>query len=172
MKIAVLSYILVLIFGNNVFCQEFNVPNDVQLNAKEDYSKYEKDIVEVAKWLIATPLNEQSDKRKEVSAFVTTWINGSPNVNVEINPTIMDFEAKNPGMLVLYMAGSTKYVLENNYSNDMRGKHKSALHDMISVYKSGKGIQKDKKMERLIKSDDQGKLDEWLADNLKIGEGN
>ena len=61
-----------------------------------------------------------------------------------------------------------KYVLENNYSTDMRAKHKEALHDMIKVYQSGKGIQKDKKMEKLIKADEEGKLDDWLSDNLKI----
>jgi hypothetical protein len=80
----------------------------------------------------------------------------------------MDFEKKNEGMLVLYMAGSARYVLENNYSKDMRSKHKAALRDMINVYKTGTGINKDKKMEKLIKSDDEGKLDEWLAENLKI----
>ena len=97
-------------------------------------------------------------------------MNGSPTVNVEINPTIIAFEEKNPGMLPLYMAGSARYVLENNYSKDMRAKHKAALKGMIEVYKSGKGIKKDKKMEKLVKSDEGDKLDEWLAENLKINQ--
>lgn len=165
-------YLLLLLSANTVFSQEFNVPADVQLNAREDYSKYEKDVIAAAKWLVATPLNEQKEKRKEVSDFVVKWINGSPTVNVEINPTIMDFEKKNAGMLVIYMASSAKYVLENNNTTDMRAKHKAALHDMIAVYQSGKGIQRDKKMEKLIKSDSEGKLDEWLDDNLKIAARN
>lgn len=148
--------------------QEFVVPANYQLNAREDYGKYEKDIIAAAKWLLSTAFNEQKEKRKEVSAFVIKWVNGSPTVNVEINPTIIDFEEKNPGMLPLYMAGSARYVLENNYSKDMRAKHKSALKGMIEVYKSGKGIKKDKKMEKLVKSDEEGKLDEWLAENLKV----
>jgi hypothetical protein len=71
-------------------------------------------------------------------------------------------------MLLLYMAFSAKYVLENNYSKDMRAKHKAAIQDMISVYQSGKGIKKDKKMEKLIKSNEEGKLDDWLNENLKV----
>ena len=150
--------------------QHFEVPVNYQFNTKDDYSGYEKKIIEATNWLHATPFNEQKEKRQEVSAFVVKWINGSPTVNVEINPTIMDFEEKNPGMLTLYMAGSAKYVLENNYSKDMRAKHKAALKGMIAVYKSGKGIKKDKKMEKLIKSDEEGKLDEWLSENLKINQ--
>lgn len=168
--ITTLLLLAVSFIGDNLYCQTFEVPKNYELKVAADYTKYEKDIIAAAKWLKATPFNEQTEKRKEVSRFVVMWINGSPTVNVEINPTIMDFDKQNEGMLVLYMACCAKYVLENNYSKDMRAKHKAALHDMISVYKSGKGINKDKKMGKLIKSDEEGKLDEWLDENLKIGQ--
>lgn len=157
-----------VLLAENLYSQAFEVPQNYEFKQAADYAKYEKDIIEAAKWLKETPLNEQVEKRKEVSKFVVTWINGSPTVNVEINPTIMDFEKKNEGMLTIYMASSARYVLENNYSKDMRSKQKAALRDMMSVYKTGKGIKKDKKMEKLIKSDEDGKLDEWLSENLKI----
>jgi hypothetical protein len=157
-----------LITATKSYSQDFAVPVDYQLITKEDYSKYENDMRNAAKWLIAVPLNEQQEKRKEVSAFVFKWINGSPTVEVELNPTIMDFEKKNPGMLVIYMAASAKYVLENNYSKDVRAKNRAALRDMVVVYKSGKGIQKDKQMEKLAKSDEDGKIDKWISKNLKI----
>ncbi|HEX6431012.1 MAG TPA: hypothetical protein VF008_25155, partial [Niastella sp.] len=151
------------------FSQSFEVPKDYELKSAADYPRYEKDIIEAAKWLKETPLYEQEEKHQKVFAFVLQWVNGSPSVNVEINPTIMDFEKKNKGMLILYMATSARYVLENNYSKDMRAKHKFALHEMIAVYKANKDIKRDKKMEKLIKSDEEGKLDEWLSENLKIG---
>ncbi|MBK8343138.1 MAG: hypothetical protein IPL12_07285 [Bacteroidetes bacterium] len=71
-------------------------------------------------------------------------------------------------MVVIFMASSARYVLENGKVDNMREKHKAALRDLITVYKSGKGITKDKKMEKLIKADEDGKLDEWLDENLKI----
>ena len=151
------------------FSQSFEVPKDYELKSPSDYTRYEKDIIDAAKWLKETPLYEQEEKHQKVFAFVLQWVNGSPNVNVEINPTIMDFEKKNKGMLILYMASSARYVLENNYSKDMRAKHKFSLHEMIAVYKATRDIKRDKKMEKLIKSDEEGKLDEWLSENLKIG---
>ena len=157
-----------LFFASTTFSQEFEIPN-YTLEAKDDYAKFEKDVITAANWLVAVPLNEQTSKRQQVSAFVLKWVNGSPTVNVEINPTIMDFEQKNAGMLIIYMAQSAKYVLENNYSKDMRAKHKAALAAMMSVYKSGKGIKKDKKMDKLIKADEEGKLDEWMDKNMKFG---
>jgi hypothetical protein len=156
--------------ANNLLSQSFEVPKDYVFKTAPDYVTYEKDIIAATNWLIATPLKEQSDKRKEVSAFVVQWVNGSPTVSVELNATILDFEKKNTGMMVLFMAASAKYVLENNYSKDIRAKQKAALRSMMGVYKAGLGIKKDKKMEKLIKSDAEGKIEEWLDEYLKIGE--
>lgn len=162
-----LSVALFLVLAN-CNAQTFEVPANYQLNEAADYAKYEKDMIAAAKWLLETPFNEQTVKRQEVSAFVLRWVNGSPTVNVEINETLLDFNKKNEGMLVLYMAASARFVLENNYSKDMRAKHRAAIGDMITAYKSGKGIKKDKKMDKLIKMQEEGRLDEWLDTNLKI----
>lgn len=151
-----------------LYSQVFEVPLSYELKVAEDYKRYEKDVIAAAKWLKKMPLDEQLEKRRLVSKFVLDWVNGSPTVDVELNETIMDFEKKNKGMMIIYMACCAQYVLENNYSKDMRAKHRAALRDMIAVYKSGLGISKDKKMEKLIKSDEGGKIDEWLEENLKI----
>lgn len=171
MKSLFVSVLLVCsAFTGSLLAQEFEVPNDYVLNVAEDYVKYEKEIIAAANWLVSVPLNEQASKRKEVSAFVVAWISGSPTVNVELNETILDFEKKNTGMMVIYMASCAKYVLENNYSKELRAKHKAALGDMIKVYKSGKGIKKDKKMLKLIESADNGNIDGWIGENLKVNQ--
>ena len=165
-KLMLIAFLLII--GNDLYSQGFEVPENYEFKVAADYTRYEKKIIEAANWLKETAFDDQVELRKKVSAFVVTWINGSPTVNVELNAIIMDFDKKNQGMLILFMAGCAKYVLENNYSKDMRAKHKAALHDMISVYKAGKGIRKDKKMEKLIKMDEEGKMDEWLEENLKV----
>lgn len=152
-----------------VMSQDYEPPKDYVLKEKDDYAKYEKDIIAAAKWLQATPFNEQKEKRKDVSAFVIAWINGSPTVNVEITPILLDFEKKNSGMLVLFMASSAQYVLENDFSKDMRAKHKAAFTAMINVYNAGHAQNKDKKLEKLAKAAEEGKLDEWIDENFKVG---
>jgi hypothetical protein len=169
-KITFLLIFILTIVSQNVFSQTWELPEVYKFEVAEDYAKYEKDVIAGAKWLKESPFNENRYHRKEVIAFLMQWINGSPTVNVEINPTIMDFEKKNEGMLAIYMSACARYVLENNYSKDMRAKHRAALRDMMAVYKAGLGIKKDKKMEKLIKADEEGNIDEWLAENLKINQ--
>ena len=168
MKIRSLFLCALLAIAGKAFSQEQTVPTKYELNTKEDYAKYETEIVMAAKWLVNTPLNEQQEKRKEVSAFVVKWVMGSPTVNVELTPIIADFEKKNPGMMTIWLASSAKYVIENNHSTDVRAKQKAALHDMIKVYQSGQGIKKDKKMDEVTKADKNGNLDKWIEENIKM----
>ena len=171
MKLISLVVLALLVFtANSLYAQKFDVPKNYKLVDKEDYAKYEQDIINAAKWLRETPFDQQTEKRRKVSAFVVKWVNGSPTVNVELNANILDFDKKNPGMLVLYMASCARYVLENQDFEDMRAKHKYALRDMIYVYQRGEGIKKDKKMEKLIKMEENDQLDEWLEENLKVGD--
>jgi hypothetical protein len=164
------SFLLLCSFfflSKNSFAQDFNVPESYHFSSKEDYATYEKDIIGAARWLLATPLNEQEAKRKEVSSFVVQWISGSPTVTIALYPIISDFEKKNQGMMMIYLASGARYVLENGYSKDNRAIEKAALLDMISVYQTGKGINNDKKMEKLIKAKEENKLDDWLDHNMK-----
>ena len=164
-KVYTLILSMIFIAIGNLQSQSFEVPKNYEFKEAADY---EKDIIDAANWLISTPFNEQVEKRKKVSAFVVKWVNGSPTVRVEINTTIIEFEQKNQGMLVLYMACCAKFVLENDYSKDMREKHKEALRNMMKVYKKGLGIKKDKNMDKLIKYVNKGKMDEWLEKYLKV----
>jgi hypothetical protein len=168
MKLFSLVAVAVSLFVSfQAIAQDFTVPVDYKLVAKEDYAPYEKDVVAASKWLQATPLNEQEAKRKETSAFVIQWISGSPTVNVTIYSIIMDLEKKNPGMLVIYMAAAAQYVLETKDRENNKAQEKFALELMSKVYASNKTVSKDKKMEKLTKSIADGRLDEWMKDNLK-----
>ena len=60
MRIPGIILILALLFTTqNIYSQDYITPADYVLESKEDYAKYEKDIVAAAKWLLQTPLNEQ-----------------------------------------------------------------------------------------------------------------
>ncbi len=161
-KASTLILLCILFTNTQIIAQDFRVPAG-QIKLKEDYTEYEKDIIAADKWLVKTPFDEQPERRQQVNRFIFDWVNGSPTVYCEITPVILDFQKKNPGMLCIYMGGVARYVLEHNYSNDTIPKQKAALMDMITVYKSDKGIKKDKKMEKLIKAVDEGKLEEWMG---------
>ena len=159
---------LILVFSKNISAQtKFNVPANYQLVVKEDYAKYEADIITAAKWLEEIDLDRDEDKRKEVSSFVMKWIIGSPSVSVELSEKIMDLYKKNDKILINYMAAYSAYWLQNKSAATKPGGVKAGLTSMMNVYKKDINIKKNKEMDKLIKTTGEGKLDEYIAENFK-----
>jgi len=146
--------------------QEFEVPMGYKSDMKDDYKKYEADILKAIEYLENTPLNENINKRSEVKSFLMAWTSGSPGITIILNPYVMDFCKVNKEFLIIFMGGWSKYYLENNYDNDELKGALAGIHSVIKVYKMGKGINEDSEVEDLIEMDDEGKLEEWLQDEI------
>lgn len=168
MKTKLMLLILFVLYANLIKSQEFEVPENVVLTTKDDYVKYEKDIIACTNWMENYPLDKNKDKRKEANAFFMKWLTGSPTVSININVDyVIKYTEKNPDLLMIFMAGWTRYSLENNYSNDQLKGYYEGYKSMINVYKKGIGIQKEKNMEKLIKIYDKGQLEDWIKKNIK-----
>ncbi|MCU0393670.1 MAG: tetratricopeptide repeat protein [Thermoflexibacter sp.] len=149
------------------FGQGFVVPENYEFKTKDDYQKYEYQIIDCINWLENTPLDQETDKRKDAGAFLIKWITGSPSVSIELREDLVGFMKTNPELLLTYMGGYTKFMLENKGSNDVLQATMVAVQSVIKVYKKGIGIKKDKSIENFIKMDEKGELKQWLA--AKVG---
>lgn len=168
-KRLVFLIMILFVFGiNQIKSQNFEVPKDYVLEAKDDYSKYEKDIIACANWMENSPLDKDVAKRKDVNTFFMKWLTGTPTVSVSISADlVVKYTEKNPDLLMIFMAGWTRYSLENNYSKDQQNGYFEGYKSIINVYKKGFGIKKDKNLEKLIKIYDKGELENWIKENVK-----
>ncbi|HEY4149756.1 MAG TPA: hypothetical protein VGM41_12540 [Chitinophagaceae bacterium] len=157
---------LLLLLPFYSIAQDFVPPADPVLSSKEDYAKYEKDVISSAKWLESKAVGVEMEKRKQVGAFIIKWLSGSPTVNVAITPFQMKLADKNPQFLVLYMAAAARYCLENNYSKDTLKTTTAAVKSILACYGLGGDITKNKVLERAITANKEGKLEEWVRGNM------
>src|ERR1700742_2224309 len=103
MKLPVIIFVMFLAFLSlDSKAQSYPVPENYTLKVKEDYAKYESDIIKTIDWLQQTPWSEQPE-RKKANAFVLAWLTGSPDVNLTINSDIlMQYCNKNGELLMTY----------------------------------------------------------------------
>ena len=146
----------------------FNVPTDVRLATKEDYSKYEPDIINAANWLEEADFDKEEDKRKEVSKFLMTWLLGSPNVSVDVNTQVMNLVEGNPKLMTIYFAGAARYIIQNKESATKFNTVKSALLSVIKVYNKQINISKTKALKKLIAANGNNKLNEYVINEMKV----
>ncbi len=161
-----LAILLITCFSNSfVHAQELldNVPE-----TKEEFVKSEKQFIASVNWIEQTEFNTEVNKHKTQYQLITAWLINSPTVTIEINADVIKFSKKNSELLVFFMAGWGKYVLENNYSKDVIKGNLAGLKSVIQIYKKGNGLKKDKEIDKLIVLDDKGQLESWVKNQLDI----
>lgn len=143
--------------------QDFQLPEDYTLEEKEDYSKYEADVLKAIDWLKDNPVNEDKAYRKKVNAFVLKWAMGSPTVSIMIRPNVVPY-SDNSDLLLTFLGGWVKYSIENNHSKDDDAcAYAGTLHVLEFYKKNKKEIGKQKDLEKFIKKESKGKLEKYIA---------
>ena len=157
---------IIALRGIFLFGQEFQAPTNYNLVKAEDYASYEQDVINCVKWLTETPLDQNTEKRKEANAFLMKWMTGSPNVKLELRQEIVTFMS-NPDVLMAFLGGWTKYSLETgDFSNPLKG-NIAGIENVIFFYnKNKKVIGKDKNVEKYIKLQSKGSLEKEIVKRL------
>lgn len=151
MKSILLTTLLAL-FATGLNAQQFNVPTEVTLEEPADYAQYENDVINCYEWLKATAPGEEQMKKDEANKFMITWILGSPNVSVEINPNIVTFMETSPEMLSIFLGAWAHYSLTNDHTQDKVKCTEAALNAVIDYYETFKDeVKKDENIEAFIK---------------------
>ena len=157
---------IMVLFGISLFGQEFQIPTNYSLVKAEDYTAYEQDVINGINWLISTPIEQDVEKRKGVNTFLMKWMTGSPTVKIEVRQEIVTF-LSSPDLLMAFLAGWTKYSLETrDFSNTLKG-NVAGIETVIIVYnKNKKVVGKNREVEKYIKLQSKGKLEQEIAKRI------
>lgn len=162
MKQALIIICLSFGFLFPVVAQEFEVPKNCVLKAKEDYPKYQQDVLNAIDWAFKTPIDLQANKRKDVNAFLIMWLTGSPAVSIEVNSDIVTFIKPNAELIMIFMYGWAKHSIVNNTNDKVSGNIKG-IEAVIDFYtKSKDKMLKDKNVEKYIKLKEKGTLESFI----------
>ena len=110
----------------------------------------------------SNPVGTDMDKRTKTNAWVLAWISGSPTVSIDVTSAFTKLFDKNAQLMLVWMAGYARYVLENNYSSDKVKAHTAGLKSVIACYNLGGDVKKDKSLTKVIDADKEGKLEDWV----------
>lgn len=159
------SFILIQIY-NPLYSKDFEVPKNYSFNTQEDCKKHESDILKCIDYLENSPLDDFSDKRKNINAFFVKWLSGTPDVSINIRSYVMGLVEKNEYFLLIFLCGWTKYSLLNSYDNDEIKCNLAGLENVLKVYKMGNGVTKDLKIDKIVKIKENGNLENWIIEQL------
>jgi hypothetical protein len=162
-KLLLVTFVSLLAVCKSATAQTYEVPKDYTLKAKEDYAKYEQDVINTVDWLQQTSWDDQQDKRKEAGTFFVAWITGSPTVTISVGSPLVKLCNKNPELMMTFLGGFTKYALQHKDTPNTNAANVAGLKALIAKYQMEKNHKKESAVEKLIKIDQDGKLEDWAA---------
>ena len=163
------SYIMLLLLfaGLKANAQEYAVPAHYVLKTKDDYARYEPDIIKTADWIQNTAWSAQPEKMEAATQFFLKWIKGTPAVSIKLTEAVMSLSDKNPQLGFVYMAQYSKYALLHKTDFDVTNANVEAIRAVIAKYHAEPSYKKDDDIEELIVLDKKGELNDWIATALR-----
>ena len=161
-----LFFLFIFLSSSPLFSQtvDWETLEDAELEEAEDFVKIDAEILKLIDWLGNHHLDHKD--RIKANAIFMRWITGSPSVTVGLDTYLMSYTKKNGDFLLLYMAGWSKYVLENpDKKEDNFGGSLAGVNYFLDFYEKGKdfGVKKDRKVAKLLKKREAGKLEAFIA---------
>lgn len=141
--------------------------NDSVQSLINAYASLEPQVLADIDWLNNNPVKENMEMRNEKSRFVLMWMSGSPTVSIQMDDRLLTFLGADPAILMAYMTGWTKYVLENNYSDDAIQCSVAGITNAVNFYTANrKSFKKNGELDKYKKMIGDGTLTRHVADVL------
>ncbi len=165
---ALLHLVLFYLFVGFAHSQSYQVPQNFKLEKAEDYAKYVPEVLKCIEYLETTPLDSAQDTRKAANTFLLKWLTGSPSVEIEMQSYVTELAERNNDFLMIYLGGWARHVLQSQSAPENFSCHLAGLRSVLTVYQKGRGVKKDKRVEKLVAlAKQEGKLEDWLKQRLK-----
>lgn len=161
----ILTLLLLIGVSANSFAQDSAFLASIP-KTKNGYLKSEKNVLATINWLERTQLNDNAEKHARQLNLLTEWIITTPTIDVSIDVDIVNFINENAILTTFFMAGYTKYALENNHSKDKVKGSIAGVRTAIKMYKKEATMKDDEAMDKLIELDEKGELEKWVKDQL------
>ena len=146
------------------FSQDFTSLSDIPLKTEPEYKEAEKQVNECAEYILDSPFDQENKNLAEAGRFLLRWMGGTPDYKFNIDSQAARLIEGNEMLLSIYLAGMTKFVLENPDKADNQQKMKEyAVKSLLEYCENPENRIKPKgELKKLIKANQKGKLDEYL----------
>lgn len=154
-----LLFLFLILVSTSVFSQKVEVPQDFDADNKEDCHLFIDDFISCFNWLMKNPANLNPNLKKEVNSFLLEWMVACPQVKIQLDSRIANFIPGSNDYLMVFLAGWSKYSLENDDTEDLVQGNLAGLNAVIDYYTKNKSILgKSKNIEKYIKMKQKGEL--------------
>ena len=142
-----------------------NIPpvDGVRMETAQDYQNADSLVVQVSRYLLSIPLNQDNHTRLRAGVFLTRWMQGSPQFNVTPNENVMKYIGTDVDLLSVYYAALCSFVLQYPSVKESNTVTLNAAKELVAyMNKSSNHVILTRRFKKLCDADDKGELKSFL----------
>lgn len=162
-----LSLFLLLISAiASSYAQELPNLKQVKLNKRAQYKSAEPIALKVANYLFETPINSKNKARNEAGQFLLNWMDGTPDYIFNLEEKEISFFNTDSDLTLMYMAGLTKFTLENPTIKTQKEKVLGAMRIVLPYLNNQSNKNRwPTSLWQLNEANQKGLLEDFLSKN-------
>jgi len=162
MKKALLT-LLVIFLSIAAFSQNIPPVDGVRMETDQDYRNADSLVMQVSRYLLSIPLNNDNHTRLRAGVFLTRWMQGSPQFNVAPNDRVLKYIDSDVDLLSVYYAALCSFVLQYPSVRDSNTVTLNAAKELVAYMdKSSNHVILTRRLKKLCDADDKGELKNLL----------
>jgi len=142
-----------------------NVPpvDGVRMETEQDYRNADSLVVQVSRYLLSIPVNQDNHTRLRIGVFLTRWMQGSPQFNFTLNENVLKYIGTDVDLLSVYYAALCSFVLQYPSVKDANTVTLNAAKELVAyMNKSSNHVILTRRLKKLCEADDKGELKSFL----------
>ena len=142
-----------------------NVPpvDGVRMETEQDYRNADSLVVQVSRYLLSIPVNQDNHTRLRIGVFLTRWMQGSPQFTITPNDNVMKYIGTDVDLLSVYYAALCSFVLQYPSVKDANTVTLNAAKELVAyMNKSSNHVILTRRLKKLCEADDKGELKSFL----------
>jgi len=150
------------------------IPQQFNPEVVADYAPHEADILQIINYTEKHRTDTTDIPQKKAIAFAMQWLAGSPNVKITVEAAfitpILNHEkfAYGNEMLIQYMFGMTKIILENKEKTLSETAIQTAgISTLVDFYKDLNSKPRVKRLRKYKRLERRNRLEKWIGKKLK-----
>ena len=145
------------------FAQNIPPVDGVRMETDQDYRNADSLVMQVSRYLLSIPLNNDNHTRLRTGLFLTRWMQGSPQFNVAPNDRVLKYIDSDVDLLSVYYAALCSFVLQYPSVTDSNTVTLNAAKELVAYMdKSSNHVILTRRLKKLCDADDKGELKNLL----------
>jgi hypothetical protein len=158
-----LSIICLLIFTCcGSFAQILPAFRQVPLKKQKDYKVAEPLVLQTADYILATPIDQNTDAKKVAAQFLMKWMDGTADYTFTLDEASTKSFLQNASLVEVYIAAMSKFAIENKPKLSKTITLKAIKNLLAYVNNPANHVTETSDLKALSEANDKNQLESFL----------